>query len=242
VKYPDNQKIIDKLAEMVCIYSGDNAWKKLTRSEIPTGNMSNKELSMSMQAILEGLEIYSGKETTREIMHRVRHALTRDSYKTARTDFLRFNNIDDFAHYIWDRQIFQLKECMEQNKLFFDQPIDKAAYEYALSVPELFFGKRYGDVILAEAIPYRLVDYMKTDNNREKRYFMCHCQFARESILQDKTVSGSMCFCSMGHVKLFWEAALDMELQGNVVKSVLNGDDKCIFEIYLPHEIMNQYI
>jgi len=136
----------------------------------------------------------------------------------------------------------QLQRCAEYNELFYDQPINSEALAFAQSIETLFYGKRHGNKIIAAAIPYRVRDYLNTKDVQMKRYYMCHCQFARESIINGKTVSKSLCYCSLGHTKVFWEAALDTALEGDVLLSALGGDILCQFAIYLPDNIMEKYV
>lgn len=75
-----------------------------------------------------------------------------------------------------------------------------------------------------------------------KRYYACHCPFAKESILADETVSPTLCYCSLGHVMNFTEAFLGRELEGRVVRSVLNGDLTCKYEAIIPEDIMSKYL
>jgi hypothetical protein len=46
----------------------------------------------------------------------------------------------------------------------------------------------------------------------------------------------------LGHAKIMWEAIFDRELDGDVVQSALNGDLLCKYVVYLPKEIMDQYV
>lgn len=55
-------------------------------------------------------------------------------------------------------------------------------------------------------------------------------------------VSPILCYCSLGHVMNFTEAFLGRELEGRVVRSVLNKDLTCEYEITIPEDIMTQYI
>ncbi len=60
------------------------------------------------------------------------------------------------------------------------------------------------------------------------------------SILQEEgEVSKTICHCSLGHIKIFWEAALGMELEGEIESSALNGDYLCKFIIRPPDECEN---
>jgi len=82
-----------------------------------------------------------------------------------------------------------------------------------------------------------------THSHPKKRYLACHCPFARASILQDEgEVSSTLCYCSMGHTKIFWEVALATPLEGEMVQSVLGGDLVCECVLYLPDEVMRQYV
>lgn len=84
---------------------------------------------------------------------------------------------------------------------------------------------------------------MKETDKNKKRYFACHCQFARESILQEEgAVSKTICNCSLGHTKVFWEAIFDTPLEGKVVSSVLGDGLLCRFVIYLSDDIMEKYV
>ena len=56
------------------------------------------------------------------------------------------------------------------------------------------------------------------------------------------TVSKTMCYCSLGLIDKSWEEALGVRLNGEVISSVLDGDNICKFIIYLPDEIMEKYI
>lgn len=51
----------------------------------------------------------------------------------------------------------------------------------------------------------------------------------------------TMCYCSLGHTKVFWEAALNTTLEGEVLASALAGDLCCRFVIHLPGDIMERY-
>ena len=87
-----------------------------------------------------------------------------------------------------------------------------------------------------------MVNYIKETNERKKRYYACHCPFAREYILiEGAEVSRTLCYCSLGHAKVMWEAILNMELDGEVLQSVLGGDLICKYVIYLPDEIVRKY-
>ena len=81
-----------------------------------------------------------------------------------------------------------------------------------------------------------------SDGRRDACSGQAHCPFAKESILSDMPISPILCYCSLGHVMNFTEAFLGRELEGRVVRSVLNKDLTCEYEITIPEDIMTQYI
>ncbi|AUS97109.1 hypothetical protein CDQ84_16085 [Clostridium thermosuccinogenes] len=242
VKDPENQRIIDRMKEEIDCALGSDTWNKITSDNCPNGDMDNQQLSVAMWSLLEKFDQLADSKTAKRVFSEVKHALKHSDFEWTREMFLQYNDIDRFAEAVLNDSMEHLQRCVEYNELFYDQPIDKEALEYARSIETLFYGKRFGNKIIATAIPYRLIDFLKTEDIRMKRYYMCHCQFARESIISEKTVSKTMCYCSLGHTKVFWEAALDTKLEGDVLHSALGGDLLCQFVIYLPDEIMEKYV
>ena len=85
-------------------------------------------------------------------------------------------------------------------------------------------------------------EYLKAVDDTMRRYHACHCPFAKESILSGTPVSSTLCNCSLGHVMNFIEAFLECSLQGKVIRSVLNGDLTCEYEIVIPNDIIAKYV
>lgn len=92
------------------------------------------------------------------------------------------------------------------------------------------------------AFPANMNEYLSAEDARMKRYYACHCPFAKESILSDKIVSPTLCYCSLGHIKNFGEAVFDTELDGEVISSALNGDLSCRYVVSLPDDVMELYV
>lgn len=240
IKYPENRKIIDCMKKEVDGAVGKGTWDKITSECCPTSSMDNKALSAATCYMLEKLDALE-REKGKAAFVKVRHGLTKEDFRWAREKFLKYNDIDQFAEAILQEQLENLKRLKDNRESFYGQAISEQVYQFALSVPDLFYGKRYGNKILATAIPFHAHEYLNAESDREKRYFMCHCQFARESILTDRTVSDTMCSCSLGHNLMFWETVLDTELEGEVLHSALRGDDHCRFAIFLPDELIHKY-
>jgi hypothetical protein len=161
----------------------------------------------------------------------------------SREKFLQYNDIDTFCSTMQRENIAGFTHAALSGELFHGQPIDESVLQFIKEQPYILYGARENNTIVAIAIPCETQKYLKETDINKKRYFACHCQFARNSILQKEgAVSKTLCNCSLGHTKIFWEAALDASLDGDVVSSVLGDGLLCRFVIHLPDEIMKKYV
>jgi hypothetical protein len=156
--------------------------------------------------------------------------------------FRQIGNIDRFAEELQKIAIGEIIDGYNKQEKYFGQTVDPEVLEYVQSVKDIFYGRRYGNEILAQAIPNDVHEYLHATDEQQKQYLLCHCQFARESILQaEGPVSPLLCNCSLGHTMALWEAVLDTKLEGEVVESALQGSDRCLFRIKLPEDIVQHW-
>lgn len=161
----------------------------------------------------------------------------------ARECFLQYNDIDAFCSAMRKENLELFSHAAKSGELFHGQPIDDSVLQFVREQPYLLYGARKNNTIEAIAIPCETQRYLHETDINIKRYFACHCKFARESILQKEgAVSKTLCNCSLGHTKIFWEAALDTPLDGEVISSVLGDGLLCHFVIHLPDEVMKKYV
>jgi hypothetical protein len=240
--WPGNERIIHKMQEEIERHLGENSWKELTKSNEPTADMDNHQLSISTGSLLVNFDKFTDNVKANQIFSKVRHGLTADDFQWAKKKFMEYNDIDRFSYAILENSLEELKKHKQNKTLFYGQPITQEVYDYIEKIDDLFYGKRNGNTITATAIPFRTQNYLNTDDYKIKRYNMCHCQFARESILSERPVSKTMCYCSLGHNLMFWETVLSTELKGDVIESALGNSISCRFIIYLTDEIMKKYV
>ncbi|KUO77429.1 MAG: hypothetical protein APF77_12900 [Clostridia bacterium BRH_c25] len=92
-------------------------------------------------------------------------------------------------------------------------------------------------------MPYNTLDFLRATDIRMKQYYACHCAWARKSIIQEEgPVPPSICSCSLGFTKMHMEAALDIELEGENLETVLDGRSTCCTAvIHIPGNIIRKY-
>ena len=112
----------------------------------------------------------------------------------------------------------ELERRRDTGDLFFNQKIDDAVIAYMKANP---YAVRKGSKIIVTKIPFLARKYLAETDVKMKRYYACHCPWARESILNETcTVSPSFCRCSLGLEKKDFETALGRELDGRIVSTV----------------------
>lgn len=132
-------------------------------------------------------------------------------------------------------------ELKREGKDFYGQEITDEVLAFIKENPSMLALVRKGNKLHCVAFPFNMKAYLATDDEKMKRYYACHCPFAKESILPEHVVPSVLCNCSLGHVMNFTEAFLGRALEGKVVCSVLHGDLTCEYEITIPDDIMRKY-
>lgn len=222
---------------------GDGVWHELIKdSHIPDIDTEASCKCKNMAIFMERFEKKIDKQMAKKILSRVRHGLKPSQCAWAREKFLKYNDLDAFVNDSIKEGIADFEKLHGEAKDFYGQPITKEVLDFIKQNPGMLSGVRDGNKMYFTAFPANMFEYLQASDSRMKRYHTCHCPFAKESILAGKTVSSTLCYCSLGHIKNFWEAVFDRELDGEVVTSALNGDELCTYVVFLPDDIMNSYV
>jgi len=222
---------------------GENIWNELTSGGIiPNIENECQCKCANMATFMERFDKIVDKDTAKKVLSKVRHGLKPSQSSWARDKFLKIGNLDKFIKQSLDETISDFEKRYIEKKDFFGEIITKEVLDFLKSSPSTLIAVREGNKLHFTAFPAQMSKYLNAENQKMKRYYACHCPFAKESILAEKTVSPTLCYCSFGHVKNFWEAVFDRELDGEVLTSVLGGDIKCTYFVYIPDDIMATYV
>lgn len=240
----DKVNIIETLREEAVKTLGQEKWDEIKANiEMPADNMDAETLYHLIREMLKRFDTMVDPRTCKDIFCNVKHGLKHSDFIWAREKFLQYNDIDAFCLAMRRENIDGFTHAMKYGELFHGQPIDESVLRFIKEQPHLLYGGRVNTTIKAIAIPCETQKYIQEKDINKKRYYACHCKFARESILHTGDfVSKTLCNCSLGHTKIFWEAVLDTPLAGEVESSVLGDGLLCCFAIYLPDEIMEKYV
>ena len=232
----DGGEVMNVLRERLGEHAGEEVRDKiLPEKNLPPLGMPDKEKILVTREIVKKMQQTLSPADCKKILADVAHGLPRDFRKGEREKYLEAGSIDEYLKRKRENAIAELEKHRDDGSLFYNQYISAEVVDYVKSRPDVLSGERRGNTIYHTKIPYMVQEYLTEKDEKMKRYYACHCAWARESILDDSVdVSDSFCHCSGGFTKQSWEAALDRPLEYDMVKSVLKGDDECSFVIYLP--------
>ncbi len=152
----------------------------------------------------------------------------------------RFDEIKDIDAYLidyHDRKVKELQHHMEEDKIWFESKITPEIVKYVSDNPEVLGGVRIGDEIFVTKFPYDPENYLKEKDPVKKRYYGCHCAFARSSIIDGSAkIDPKWCNCSGGFNKHLFDVIFDADTEVRVTESVLAGDSRCRFAIKIPED------
>lgn len=206
-------------------------------ADLPTPplGLSNQEKAHLMRTSMQRLENYQNHQNYAKLFTTSFRDLADEYYLEDKEKYQQLDHIDQYLEHKRECFIKELESCRETGRLFFSQPIDQSVIDFVRADPEIETGIRQGNMLYVSKIPYMAKDYLEATDTRLKRYFACHCPWARESILQDEgPVSAEFCKCSAGFHKKALEVIFEQPLHAEVLESVLQGDMRCRFAIYLP--------
>ena len=216
---------------------GEPFWTDLTdKIGVPDIRTESQCGCRTTRALMRRFDSRVGEADAKAILTRVRHGLKREQFQSARKKFVALgSDIDAFIEQTHREQADHFHMLCKTGADFYGQPITREVLDYVLNQPGLLSPLRKGNQLVVAGFPFDMVNYLKETDERKKRYHACHCPFARASILADEgAVSSTICYCSLGHAKILWEALLDRELDGHILSSVLRRDLSCQWVIELP--------
>jgi len=190
-----------------------------------------------LQPVIERLEAKIGKEACADFLSpSLRRLPTRD-FLGERQKYKRAANIDEYLRQRKENFVAELETCLRENRLFFAQEITEEVIAFVRNDPEIGGGRRKGNIIYETKIPYLTQKYLTETNPTLRRYYGCHCPWAREAIKNgDVRLAETFCYCSAGFHKKTFEVIFKQPLKVEVLESILKGDDRCRFAIHLPPE------
>ncbi|MBN2851640.1 MAG: hypothetical protein JXQ23_02755 [Clostridia bacterium] len=183
------------------------------------------------KVLMKKLEANLDEKSYCKILAGNNHLVPREAMEAEKKLYEKSESLDTYLKERHQRKVAELQEYCDQKKVWYEQVITQEVVDFVKKNQEILSATRQGDILYVTKIPYEPDKYIKEEDQIMKRYYACHCTFAREAILKNDDVPYRWCYCSGGFAKFPFEVILDRELDVTVLKSALKGDDICRFAI-----------
>jgi len=190
-----------------------------------------------LQPVIERLRVRLGDEACADLLSVSLRDLPDEDYLPEREKFKQAGSVDAYLIRRKADFVARLEACQREGRLFFMQEITDEVLDFVRGDPEIGGGRRVGNIIYGAKIPYLTRQYLAETDPVLKRYYACHCPWARDAIKNGGVqLSATFCNCSGGFHKKPWEVIFGRRLRVDVLESALKGDMRCRFAIHLPEE------
>ena len=190
-----------------------------------------------MQPVIERLVEKVGQDEVEQLLSTCLRDLPDRYFRGERRKYLKARDIDEYLDKKHQSFVRWIRKCQREGELFFAQEITDEVVAFVKANPEIESGVREGNILYVSKIPYNAKAYLVESDPVMKRYYACHCPWAREAIKSGESVAPIFCNCSAGFHKKPWEVIFSQTLQAEVLESVLAGDTRCRFAIHLPEKL-----
>jgi hypothetical protein len=196
------------------------------------------EKPFDMFPVLDRLIGKVGYETVEHLLSTCLRDLPDEYFLDEREKFIKSPDIDDYLKNKHQAFVQQLQKCQQDGVLFFSQEITDEVVKFVEEHPEFEYGVREGNLLYITKIPYNTKQYLAETDPVLKRFYACHCPWARQAIKNGSIrLNAVFCNCSGGFSKKPWEVVFGQTLQVDLLESALKGDYRCRFAVHLPDKL-----
>lgn len=190
------------------------------------------------RALMQQLEEHLPEPTLRRALAGNHHQIPAEAFAEDQKLYQLSDSMDEFLRAKHAQQVANLQEHCDTNTVWYEQIITQNVVDFVAANQEIQSAVREGDTLYTTKIPYDPARYLAEKDPIMRRYYACHCPFAREAILRgEPEISANWCYCSGGFVKYPYEVILGRELRVELLESALKGDPVCRFAIHLDSEL-----
>jgi len=236
----DGGEVIGNLRRLIKERAGADAESRVFDGlSMPTWGTGSREKAKLMRTVMERAEAIMPPDTIKDILSGCLHDLSDEYFLPLREKLRQAESFGAFVRLRRAGFMAEMEEHHRSGTLFYNQKITAPVLEYLREHEEVSVGRYTDGVLRVTKIPYMADEWLKETDPVRKRYFYCHCPWARDSILGDPElppVSAGFCRCSMGFSKKPYEVALGCKLEGEIVQTVLDGGEVCEFLIHIPQD------
>jgi len=238
----DGSDVLDNLSRELLEAVGEEKGKQILAGiDFPAlGTTADKKPEI-IKKVIERLEENIDEKTCHKILVSNLHGIPKESYKGQREKFLKAKNVDEYLKERNAAFVKTLEKHRDEKTLFYTQEIDDEVIKHVENNPQMEGGVRKGNIVYVEKIPYMTKQFLKETDENMKKYNYCHCSWVREALRTEEVkVPSKFCKCSAGYYKNQWDVILDQPVDVDVLETILDGNQRCLFAVHLPEEVVKK--
>ena len=159
------------------------------------------EKPRTMQPVIARLEQALGADACRALIGDSLRDLPDESYAKERELYLSCRDVDEYIARKKQGFVAQLEACQREGRLFFAQEVTAEVLAFVRDEPEIGGGVRAGNVVYETKIPFLTKEYLAETDPTLKRYYYCHCPWAREAVTAARRSRPSSAIAAPGSTK-----------------------------------------
>lgn len=215
--------------------AGDEAADAVANeSPLPPAGTDPEELPAYTARFVAALERALPEPLLQSVLAGNNHGIPAAAFNAERERYLCAPSLGDYLKGKHERAVQMLQKHCDSGEVWFEQVVTQPFVDYVASNHELLSARSEDGRLYITKVPYAPEQFLSETDPVMKRYYACHCPFAREAILRGETdISRNWCYCSAGFAKHPFETILGRPLRVELLQSVLAGDPVCRFAIDL---------
>jgi len=212
----------------------DTAKRIFEETDRPPLGSDPEEFPAFTKRLMERLEADLPPATVQSVLAGNNHGIPASAFDAEKEHFENAASLDEYLRGRHERNVAELQRYCDANAVWFEQTITQDVVDFVAANQEVLSAVRDGDTLYITKIPYDPEKFLSESDPVMKRYYACHCPFAREAIRAGSPeISPNWCYCSGGFAKHPFEVLFERPLRVELLQSVLKGDPVCRFAIHL---------
>ena len=234
-RYTGMLDVVDNIIIRLKRLVDENLYREILNDyEMPYLGLSPYELPQYIEDLMNRLTNNLSEDEVKTVLTGNNHEISENSQMAEKIAYENALSLKDYLKDRHNRKVQELETCFKENRVWFEQVITEDVIEYVKGNQEILSAVLKDDTLLITKIPYDTSNYLNAENDTLKKYYGCHCPFAREAIIsKSNNIDEKFCYCSAGFAKFPFEVILGQKLPIKVKESILGGSDICRFEIDL---------
>jgi len=241
IEMSESYNAMDNLHERVGVYYGESLRNEIFKDlTIPPLGIHPEKKPKFTKEILKRLKEKCGEDGINTLFSKCLHGRPPDDIEGDRC-LLKELGIDNFLEKKHKDLVARLERHRDEETLEFAQKIDDQVIQIIKDNQMIGQGIRKGNIIYVSKIPYQMKEYLNTQDERMKKFYICYCPWIRGAFKDgtEKEIMQEFCHCSANWYKLYWDQIFQQPIKVEPVKTALGGALECKFAIHLPKNILN---